>query len=216
MGEVRFNAIGIDEVRDLFSSADAAARLRSLASLAFPPPPAPKASLLSKLGPMMRRPLVAPVIVPGVPTGRDLDDLVAGRDIPLERLPEAWTLVRLWVDDSSWSTWTSPLDEATLDALDFAGATQGVESRFALRKLFNDALRLPVKALPGQVTGYVRHTQANAMAAAWADALPGLPESVRPLAEDVVGWLGQLPTWADAAARAGRPAPDLVATYTAG
>lgn len=218
MGEVRLHAIGVDEVRDLFSgNPDAAARLTDLAMAAFPPPPpaSPHVGLLSKVGPLLRRPPGAPVVRPGVPTRRDLDDLVHGHELALDRLSAGWALVRLWLDDRAFGRLTLTLGEHQLDDLDFALTRAGLDARFALRRLFNDQLALPVKALPGQVTGYARHGHARAMAAAWRPACDGLPDDLAPLALDLVGWLDRFAGWADDARDAGRPAPDLVAAWQA-
>lgn len=215
MGEVRLYAIGIDEVRDLFSgSPDHAERLRRLAVAAFPPAPVPQQrGLLSKLGPMVRRPLDAPVVYPGVPTGRDLDDLIHGRDLPPDRLSAGWALVRLWLDDTAWGRLDLTLDEARLDDLDFALSRAGVDPRFAVRKLFNRQAALPLKELPGQVTGYVRHAHALAMADAVRSALPSLTEEQAALAEPLVAWLGSLEGWAAEAETAARAVPDVVAVW---
>lgn len=215
MGEVQLHAIGIDEVRDLFSgNPDAAARLTGLATAAFPSSARPRSvGLLSKLGPLLRRPPDAPVVFPGVPTGRDLADLVQGRDLGPGRLSAGWALVRLWLDDRAWGRLALSMGEPDLDDLDFALSTAGVDTRFALRKVFNDQLAIPVKPLPGQVTGYVRYGHARAMAAAWREALPGLTDGPAATAREVTEWLDRFAGWADEARDAGRPAPDLVATW---
>lgn len=217
MGEVRLHAIGIDEVRELFSgSPDAAARLTDLALAAFPAPArTPTVGLLGKLGPLVRRPPDAPIVLPGVPTARDLAALLAGRDLPPDRLAAGWALVRLWLDDRGWGHLAFTLAEAELDDLDFALSAGGVDARFALRKLFNDQVALPVKALPGQVTGYVRYAHARGMADAWRPALGGLPGPVAGVAGEVVAWLDRFEAWAHEARDAGRPAPDLVAAWQA-
>ena len=217
MGEVQLHAIGINEVRDLVSgNPDAAARLTELAAAASPPQPtAPAVGLLSKLGPMLRRPPGAPVVRPGVPTGRDVADLVHGHDLAPGRLTAGWTLVRLWLDDRAWGRLDLSLSEADIDELDFALASAGVDARLALRRLFNDQLALPLKAAPGQVTGYVPHGHARAMAAAWRPASDGLPGELAAVALQVAGWLEGFGAWGEAARNDGRPAPDLVATWQA-
>jgi hypothetical protein len=216
MGEVRLNAIGIDELRDLFSGSDAAAnRLRELAVAAFPTPArAVPRTLLSRLGgPLVKRPLDAPIIRPGVPTGTDITDLVHGRDIPPHRLSAAWTLVRLWLDDNSWGSLVVEVDR--VEDLDFDLSRLGLDPRFSLGHLLNDQLALPLKALPGQATGHVRHGHALAMADAWRERVDDVPLAQASAVRDVVAWLDRFPGWAADANEAGRPAPDLVATYVA-
>lgn len=217
MGEVTLHAIGIDEVRDLFSGQpDAVARLQSLASAAFPPATTPGAvGLLSKLGPLVRRPPGAPIARPGVPTASDLDALVHGRDVGFDRLSVAWALVRLWWDDRAWGRLALTLGEWELDDLDFALSAAGVEPHLGFRKLFNDQLAIPVKALPGQVTGYVRHRHARAMADAWRPALPGLTGDAAATASAVVDWLDGLADWTQRARDVDRPAPDVIASWQA-
>lgn len=218
MGEVHLHAIGIDEVRDLFSGhPDAAARLATLASGAFPAPEpvAPAVGLLSKLGPMLARQPGAPVVLPGIPTGRDLDALVHGRELPPERRSAGWALVRLWLDDLAWGHLEIVVDETQLNELDFELCRGGVDTRLALRSLFNDRLAIPVKPPLGLVSGYVRGAQGRAMATAWQGALRSLAPAASDVARPVAAWLGHLDEWTAQALDAGRPAPDLVATWQA-
>lgn len=214
MAEVVLHAIGVDEVRELFSgSPDAVARLRLLAAAAFPTTRPPSVGLLSKLGPLLRRPPDAPVVHPGVPTGRDLDDLAHGRDLPPERLSAGWALVRLWLDDRAFGRLGLTLTEPALDDLDFALGAAGVDARLGFRKLFNDQLAIPLKPLPGQASGYVRSAHAAAMADAWRAVADDLPGDSVTTARLVADWLAGLPLWSTEARDAGRPAPDLVATW---
>lgn len=215
MGTLFTYAVGIDELRELCSGSDAtAATLRSLAAEAFPaPPPPPHTGLLGKLGPFSRRGVGDPIVRPGVPTGRDLDDLVHGHDIAPARLSSAWALVDLWLAHTSWSSGRFPLDAHTLDALDFDLVLAGANAQLGLRRVLNGQLALSVKPLPGQVSGYVRGTQAVTMASGWRYALPRLDERSRPIAGPLTDWLGGFEEWRDAAAAAGRPAPDLVALF---
>lgn len=216
MGDMRLNALSIDELRDLFSgSAESAARLRALAAAAFPVETAPPATLLSRIGgPLTRRAPNAPVVRPSVPTGGDLNALLAGHYIAPERLTAAWALVRVWLDDASWGSLTLDIDEADINDLDFELGSAGLESRFALRKLFNDRLALPLPNAPGQATGYVRSSAALAMRDAWLPALGGVGGRHAEAARRVVAWLEGFDDWCRAAEQAGRPAPDLIASYT--
>ena len=215
MGTLLAYAVGIDEARELCSGSDAtAATLRSLATEAFPtPPPAPHTGLLGKLGPFSRHGVGDPIVRPGIPTGRDLDDVVHGHDIAPARLGAAWALVDLWLGHTSWSSVRLALDPRTLDALDFDLVLAGANAQLGLRRVLNDQLSLPLKSLPGQVTGYVRGTQAVTMASGWRYALPELDERSRPVVGPLADWLGGFEEWQDAAAATGRPEPDLVVLF---
>lgn len=216
MGTVSLHAISIDELRDAFSGTDAAvARLRAVALATWPPDPAPTArrgGLLSKLGPFSRRAVGAPVVRPGVPTGRDLADVAAGREVPPDRREAAWALVDAFVVHTAWSTHRFEAGDRTIDDLDFTLAAAGLPSRFGMRQLFSGDVAIPVKLLPGMADGYVRGHQAVAMASAWRQAVAAL-EQEAPLARDVAAWLAGFERWSRDANEAGRPAPDLVAWY---
>lgn len=217
MGTVTFHAVAIDDVRDAFSGTDEAVeRLTTLARDAWPPAPAlspREGGLLSKLGPFTRRAVGAPVVRPGVPTARDLDDVAHGRDVPAERREAAWALVELAVGAAEYGRLAFDADDRTVDELDFALAAAGLASRFGLRQLFKGDTALPVKLLPGMADGYVRGSQAEAMASAWVATLPEVSGECAPLAQRVTTWLTQFPGWRHEANEAGRRAPDLVAWY---
>lgn len=216
MGELRLTAIGIGELRSLFAGSPAIEEhLRAVAAHAWPPEqPAARKSLLGKAGPLTRVPADAPVVRPGVPTGADIHDLVCGRFIRPDRLTAAWALVRVWLDACGWPTLSLGLDEPAINDLDFELATGGVETRFALRRLLNDKLALPLRHAPGQVTGFVPFEHARALREAWRPALPTLSPHNATTAQHVVGWLGGLESWAEHARRTGLRAPDLIASFT--
>ena len=216
MGTVSLHAISIDELRDAFSGTDVAVeRLRAVALAAWPPDPAPatrRGGLLSKLGPFSRRAVGAPVVRPGVPTGRDLADVAQGREVPPERREAAWALVDTVVAATEWGRLRFDAGDRTIDDLDFTMATVGLPSRFGLRQLFSGDVAIPVKLLPGMADGYARGGQAVAMASAWGEAVGALEEEA-PLARRVAAWLAGFPGWTAAANEAGRAAPDLVVWY---
>lgn len=216
MGTVSLHAIAIDELRDAFSGTQVAvARLRELALAAWPPDPAPshRHGLLSKLGPFSRRAVDAPVVRPGIPNGRDVEDVAHGRDVPPDRRTAAWALVGAVVRSAAWGELSFEADDQMIDDLDFALASAGVPSRFGLRQLFNTGVRIPIKELPGMADGYARGGHAIAMASAWTEALPGLSPDQSPLARRIATWLSGFQTWSAAAQAAGRPSPDLVVWY---
>ncbi|WP_040158514.1 hypothetical protein [Nigerium massiliense] len=220
MGDVRFYALGIDELRDLFSGSPAAAeRMRALAARAFAPPEpvgAQRQSLLSRMGgPLTRRPpKSAPVVRPDVPTATDLGNLLAGHHVTPDRLEATWTLVRLWAEDAAWGSYTQPIDEAGIDEIDFQLSSGGVETRHALRRLFNNRLALPIGACPRQVAGYVRGAQALEMRDVYREAASWLDPERGAFVRDLAGWLDGFEEWTRRAPAENRPAPDLIAAFT--
>ena len=216
MGTVSLHAISIDELRDVFSGTDAAVdRLRTVALATWPPAPAPgrrEGGLLGKLGPFSRRAVGAPVVRPGVPTGRDLHDVTHGREVPPDRREAAWALVDAFVAATARDSLAFEADDRTIDDLDFEMAAAGLPSRYGLRQLFKGDTALPIKLLPGMADGYVRNCVAVAMASAWGEAV-GRLEGEHALARRVAGWLGVFTNGAPDADEAGRPAPDLVVWY---
>ncbi|MFV0451600.1 MAG: hypothetical protein ACK5LS_05035 [Propioniciclava sp.] len=218
MSTLILHAVGIDEIRELFSGADTtAASLRSWAAEAFPAPePPPRTGLLDRLGPLTRRSPRAPVVRAGVPTGRDLEDVLHGRDVPLERLDAAWALVDVWLTRVAWSTTHLTVGRAGLDAIDFAATLAGVPADDGIRRILNHQLALPLKDLPGQTSGYVRGAHALAMARAWENALPTMDAPDPAFATDVSDWLARFSVWTAQAEEDGRPSPDLVAFHRAG
>ncbi|HOA89920.1 MAG TPA: hypothetical protein PKG79_11245 [Propioniciclava tarda] len=216
MGELRLTAIGVEALGTLFSGSPAIEEhLRGVAAAAYPPEVTPRRrGLLGKVGPITVVPDGAPIVKPGVPTNQDLHDVTHGRFVKADRLTAAWTLVRLWLDACGWPSLALDLDEAHMNDLDFELATGGVETRYALRRLLNDKLSLPLRTAPGQVTGYVDFDHARALRDAWRPALDTLSPHNRAVALHVVGWLGGLESWASYARPAGQPLPDLIASYT--
>ena len=153
------------------------------------------------------------MVRPGIPTGRDVDDVAHGRDVPADRLEAAWALVDAWLADAAWGHLSIELDDRALDALDLALAFAGVPARLGLRPLFNGETGIPVKPLPGMATGYVRGGHAMAMASAWDEALPGVDADQRDRAGGIAAGLARFPGWDDLAEASGRPGPDLVVGY---
>ena len=217
MGELRLFAIGIDELRDLFSAAEPVARdFRRLAASHFPPPEPPRSpGLLGKLGPLFKRPPDAPVVRPGVPTEQEIAAIVSGRFIPPERLSAAWLLVETWLEHRSWGHHGIVADEDRFTDLEFDLARVGVPARFGLAKLLNRELGVPLRPCPGLLVGYVQHSHAVAIRDCWQSGLMGLSIENRAIAEPYVSWLAHFQEWAAQATAAYRPIPDLVALLRA-
>ena len=105
MGSLRLYAIAIDEVRAIFGAPEATATaLRAIAAHRFPAAPSTAPGLLGKLGPVFRRAPDAPVMRPGVPSGSDVDTLLAGRYVPPHRLSACWALLEAFVETMAWGS----------------------------------------------------------------------------------------------------------------
>jgi hypothetical protein len=89
-----------------------------------------------------------------------------------------------------------------------------MSSQYSVGKLFNEELGYPIRPLPGQRTGYIRHSQALNAAAALELSREQLEGDSASRTDELLGWLQHYPQWADEAAAAGRPAPDLVGLMT--
>lgn len=216
MSTLRLHALSIDEVRDLFQgSPQVAEQVRALAARAYPPPVQPVArGLLGKLGPLVRRPMDAPVVLPGVPTPAEIDMVVHGRYIPPQRLSAAWAVAELWFTDRSFDSVSVSIDESASTELDFELAAAGVPPSASLRSLIGRSLGIPLQPMPGQASGYLRGSRVDAFRAAWSDAVPRVRGPNAKTAQQVVTWLGGLEDWRAAAKGAGRPQPDVIALYS--
>src|SRR3712207_6564210 len=139
MGELRLYAVGLDEVRGVFgASAETAQHLRALAQSALAPQPdKARTGLLSKLGPIFRRPPAAPVISPTQPEPHDLEVLLTGGYVHPERTGATWRLLETLVCGMAWGSTRMSLTSEALDDLDFALARGGVSAAVGLRHLLN-------------------------------------------------------------------------------
>lgn len=212
MGSVRLWAIAIDEVRDILrASPETAARLREVAAARFATAVPAAPGLLGKLGPVFRRAPGAPVVRPDVPSGSDVDTLLAGRYVPPHRLGASWTLLEAWLDALAWSGTGREATEAGINEFDFDLARAEVPSRYGLRSLFTADLGIPMLPCPGLAAGWMRLAQAEALAEAWRAALPRLQPEHQEAAGTLLAWFDGFPGWVGQASQVGRPAPDLVA-----
>ncbi len=211
MGSVRLYAIGIDEVRDIFSASDElAAALRAIAAARFPSTAPRTPGLLAKLGPLFARAVDAPVIHPDIPTGAEVEALLAGRHVPPDRLPAAWILLETWIDAMAWGYHGMELDETSLRDFDFDLARAGVPVQYDLTRLISTPLGIAMRPYPGLVAGFTRLSHVAALIEAWRAGRPGLAEDVAARADTLLSWLGNFDTWARDAPTQRRPVPDLV------
>lgn len=213
MGELRLYAIGVDEVSAMIGAPeDVAAQLRDrvTARLAGQQPPQP-GGLLSKLGPIFKRPPGEPVIDPDDPVPADLDRLLSGSYVPAERSVATWRLLELLIKETGWGCTGMAVSGEELDRLDFALARGGVPSAGGLRHLMNTTLQLPFLPPAGLLVGHQPGSQALWMAGSYRDAVPEIEsEQHRDQVGALAGWLDNYTEWTEAAQKQARPAPDLV------
>jgi len=213
MGELRLYAVGLDEVRGVFGAPDGTARqLREIAQRAFtsPEPDPRRSGLLSKLGPLFRRPPTAPVISPTQPEPHDVEVLLAGGYVPPERTGASWRVLETLVCGLAWGSTRLGLGAEELDELDFALARGGVPASVGLRHLLDTSPGLTLGAVPGLTVGYHPYPTALAMAGAYRAALPQIRSTEQQqLTNALAGWLDGFVGWSQAAASAQRPVPDL-------
>ncbi len=216
MGTLWLHAVALDEVRGMVGATDAeAARLRAIAAERFGHRSKSSPGLLSKLGPMLRRPVDAPVLRPDTPGAEDCERLLAGQHVPPQRLAASWRLLQAWVEATAWGTHRSSLDRSTLTTMDFDLARAGVAARYGVSALVERSPEIGVLPAPGFAVGYRGAAHARRTAAAWRTALPELEPPASDWVAEVADWLDRFDEWTAAAATAGRPAPDLITVLTA-
>jgi hypothetical protein len=214
MGTLKLWAVGIDEVREIFSAnPEVAERLRAAAVARFRTDlPRPR-GLLGKLGPLLRPANDPAAPRPGVPGPEDVEDLLAGRHILPQRLSQAWTLLEFWIGALSWGSGEWSLTTTGLRELDFDLARAGIPARYSVSDLFANGLGVSLSRCENLAAGYVRAEQAHQMADAWAVGTPALEPDNQPAATEITDFLRHWPEWAVLAAQHSRPEPDLVATF---
>ncbi len=206
---VRLWAVSITDVRSLFHpTTELADRLRSDVPFHVLTPYRP-----SRFLPFLKRDPGAPVLAADSPRPADVDNLLHGHFVPPDRLVASWQIATHWLDRIAVGALTLDLDRATRDSLDFDLARAGVASHLALRSLWGRDAALPLRPVPGSEVGYQRYAVAVELGEAWRDSIDALEGSAE-VVREVSGWLTALPTWAEDAEGAGRPAPDVFAvTY---
>jgi hypothetical protein len=214
MGELRLYAIGLDEVRGMFGAAPAEqARLREVAHQALTPAPeaARRGGLITKLGPIFKRPPAAVVLSPTQPVPQDVDVLLAGAYVPPDRLGATWRVLETLVAASAWGSTRLSLTAESLDDLDFALARGGVTSAVGLRHLLSSTTSLSLLPVRGLTVGWHPHEKALAMAGAYRSAMPQIKTSEQQeLVAALATWLDGFIPWAQVAVSLRRPVPDLI------
>ena len=108
MGGLRFNAIAIDEVRDIFGADEGLAmKLRRWAEARFSVPVHHhrRPRWRSPFHPLYKPNVECSMLPTGWPTPHDVEDLVCGRYIESDRSARCWRLVNEWLTHLSWG-WT--------------------------------------------------------------------------------------------------------------
>lgn len=154
MHRLRLFAININDVRDIFGAdPPLAARLQALAAAQYAPEP-PEKSLLGRIGPLLARNRRTEVDTRR-PLSSDVEAMLSGGHIPLERLPQCWQLLLLWLDALAAQRLQMTLNG--LEAIEFELARAGLPSTFSLRSLATRELGISLHPLPEQVVGYSKH-----------------------------------------------------------
>jgi hypothetical protein len=214
MGELRLYAIGIDEVRGMFGAAPhEQERLRSVASQALSPRQDTyrRGGLITKLGPIFKRPPAAAVISPTQPVPQDVEVLLAGAYVPPDRTGATWRVLETLVQGTAWGSTRMSLTTESLDDLDFALARGGVSSSVGVRHLLSSPTSLSLMPVRGLAVGWHPHETALAMAGAYRAAMPQVKtREQQEMVAGLVTWLDGFIPWAQVAVTMRRPAPDLV------
>ncbi len=212
MGELRLYAIGIDEVRAMFgASGPDADRLRQIAHDALATTtPERHGGLITKLGPIFKRPPAAQVVSPTQPTPHDVEVLLTGAYVPPERTGATWRVLEILVQGCAWGSTSMSLTPQSLDDLDFALARGGVSAAVGIRHLLSSTTSVNLLPVQGLTVGWHPHHKALAMADAYRTALPQVRQDQQEVVAALVAWMDGFPQWAGIAGSQGRPVPDLI------
>lgn len=215
MKVTRLHAIGIEEVREIFRAPDKVAeRLRWVFDQHYrlsPDDPAVKRSLLSILGPLLKRHPGSRPIPQDRPLPADAEALLAGRAISFDRLPFAWQVLETWLDDMSYGTLTLEIDPR---AFDFDLGKAGLPAESQLTLLIRRSAQLPIRPLPGMRVGYAKNTRVITAREELTNVIGDVcPESAQP-AGQLLTFFNKFPGWTWDASNFNRPKPDLLIIRT--
>ena len=203
--ELRLWSLPSDTVRECFA-APPELEERLLAITDKVAPPGPKSpNLLGKLGPLLRHPVDAPAIRPGVPNRLDAIALMTSRFITPDRVSACWVLLRAWLDDLAPAHTVIPLAHTSLDNLDFDLVRTGVPTEVSIRHLWGRRLDIPLGG-PGFSFGYMRHATVLTLLTSWREALDELEDATKAVVQPVLDFVATYPDDPDT--------PDLIAWWT--
>lgn len=154
MQQLALYAIAIDDVRDIFGADPAlAGRLRTIAAARFSPPEPPKKRWFK---PLMRYDIDS-IVDPSLPSSSDVDALLAGGFIPVDRVPQCWSILGAWLEELATAKHSMPYDEAAFERVEWDLARAGLNSDYSLRNLAERELGTPLRPRPDQLAGYAKH-----------------------------------------------------------
>jgi len=207
--ELRLWAISVDEFRQCFAAPPALAQTLSGITDSLTADDRPQSrTLLSKLGPLLRRPPSAPLIRPMVPNHADAEAMMTSRFIASDRLGACWVLAQAWLDGLAAAHTVVPLARAQIDELEFDLVRVGVPTELSIRQLWRRGVDIPLRPSEDMSIGYTPYDTVLEMTAQWTSALPELEEATVEFATPMVTFLAAFPEYA-----ASRPV-DLIAWWT--
>jgi len=207
--ELRLWAISVDEFRQCFAAPPALAQtLSGITDSLTPADPSRSHTLLSKLGPLLRRPPAAPLIRPMVPNQADAEAMMTSRFIASDRLGACWILAQAWLDHLAAAHTTIPLPRAQIDELEFDLVRVGVPTELSIRQLWRRGVDIPLRPTDDMSIGYTPYDIVLETASQWAAALPDLEEATAGFAAPIAAFLASFPEYAES-----QPL-DLIAWWT--
>ena len=206
--ELRLWAIDVDGFRQCFAAPpELAQTLREITgSLQMADARPQSHNLLSKLGPLLRRPPDAPLIRSSVPNQFDAEAMMTSRFIASDRLGACWILAHAWLDRLSTAHTTIPLPRAEIDELEFDLIRVGIPTELSIRQLWRRGMDIPLRPTDDMSIGYAPYDTVLDMAAQWTKAVSELEEATVEFATPMVEFLSSFPQYPGP--------PDLVAWWT--
>ncbi|EFS41001.1 hypothetical protein HMPREF9565_01292 [Cutibacterium acnes HL053PA2] len=216
MGGLRFNAIAIDEVRDIFGADEGLAmKLRRWAEARFSVPVHHhrRPRWRSPFHPLYKPNVECSMLPTGWPTPHDVEDLVCGRYIESDRSARCWRLVNEWLTHLSWGWTEVPMSVARFEELDRDLAAAGLPSTYSLKRLMDEDPQIPLRPAPGMKIGYAGTRQILATWVELSEVIGTVPIARRGEVNAVLKFLSSYPGWNHLAVDLGRPAPGLLVVW---
>jgi hypothetical protein len=189
--QLRLWAINIDLFRQCFAAPPPLAEtLREVtASLSTRGKTQRLPGLLSKLGPITRRPLDVPLIPLSEPTLGDGEAMMTSHYIESIRRKACWVLARGWLDKLATATITLDLPTSDLEELEFDLVRVGIPTRLSIRHLWVNTLDIPLRPTNDMTIGYTNAAVVPGYIETWTTALPEMEDKTRALATELLGFL---------------------------
>lgn len=210
--DIRLYAIGMDEVVTMYGAAaegaPEATQLREIGERGCRPEAEEAPRGLGRF--FARRTRTLTEVDPDEPDADDVEAFLTGDSIAPHRVRAAWRLQERLIAGRAWGSFSLPYGTQDVDQVDFALARGGVSAAVGLRHLFASTTPISLVSRHDLVVGWHDHDRAHQMAESFRTALDEVPTEQRDQVVQLVDWLDQLDTWAEQAAAAGRPRPDLI------